>query len=48
MTETPQNNGRLLIYAPVSVYGAPEGWFIEKQAANGLRLWAENFDQVTV
>ncbi len=48
MTETPQNNGRLLIYAPVSIYGTPEGWFIEKQAANGLRLWAENFDHVTV
>lgn len=48
MTETPHKNGRLLIYAPVSVYGTPQGWFIEKQAANGLRLWAENFDHVTV
>ncbi|WP_342069649.1 glycosyltransferase [Yoonia algicola] len=48
MTETSEKNGRLLIYAPVSVYGTPEGWLVDKQAANGLRLWAENFAHVTV
>jgi glycosyltransferase involved in cell wall biosynthesis len=48
MTDTSEKNGRLLIYAPVSVYGTPEGWLVDKQAANGLRLWAENFAHVTV
>ncbi|MDX8353107.1 glycosyltransferase [Cognatiyoonia sp. IB215182] len=40
--------GRLLIYAPVPLYGTPDNWMIEAQAANGLRLWAENFDRVTI
>lgn len=40
--------GRLLIYAPVPLYGTPDNWMIEAQAANGLRLWAENFDHVTI
>ncbi|MEO0929070.1 MAG: glycosyltransferase [Pseudomonadota bacterium] len=40
--------GRLLIYAPVPLYGDPANWIVEKQAANGVRLWAENFDHVTV
>lgn len=48
MTRVPTRKGRLLIYAPVPLHGSPDNWFIEKQAANGLRLWAENFDHVTV
>ncbi len=40
--------GRLLIYAPVPLYGDPNRWMIEAQAANGLRLWADNFDHVTI
>jgi glycosyltransferase involved in cell wall biosynthesis len=48
MTGSSVKDGRLLIYAPVPVYSSPEGWFLERQAANGLRLWAEHFDHVTV
>lgn len=48
MTTQKPNEGRLLIYAPVPVFGTPDGWVVERQAANGLRLWAENFDHVTV
>jgi colanic acid/amylovoran biosynthesis glycosyltransferase len=48
MTDTPRKTGRLLIFAPVPVYGSPEGWFVERQAANGLRLWTEHFDHLTV
>ena len=38
----------LLIYAPVPVYQGPSGIYAEAQAVNGLRLWADHFDQVTV
>lgn len=38
----------LLIYAPVPLYEGTEGFVLEDQACNGLRLWAENFDTVTV
>lgn len=37
----------LLIYAPVPVFGETPT-HIEKQASNGLRLWAENFDRLIV
>lgn len=36
----------LLIYAPVPIYAGPDGYLLEDQACNGLRLWAENFDRV--
>lgn len=39
---------RLLIYAPVPLYKTAEGDFLEGQACNGLRLWAENFAALTV
>lgn len=39
----------LLLYVHVPVHSAPDGeLMIERQAANGLRLWAENFGHVTV
>lgn len=38
----------LLIYAPVPLYQTGDGYLLEDQACNGLRLWAENFDTVTV
>ena len=43
-----QRKGRLLIYAPVPLYGDPDNWLVETQAANGLRLWADNFEHVTI
>lgn len=36
----------LLIYAPVPLFHSPEGYWLEDQACNGLRLWAENFSRV--
>jgi colanic acid/amylovoran biosynthesis glycosyltransferase len=36
----------LLIYAPVPLCHSPEGYWLEDQACNGLRLWAENFSRV--
>ncbi len=36
----------LLIYAPVPLFQGPSGFLLEDQACNGLRLWAENFEQV--
>ena len=38
----------LLIYAPVPLFRKNGEWFLENQACNGLRLWAENFDHVLV
>lgn len=39
---------RLLLYAPVPLYRKNGHLFLEDQARNGLRLWAENFDYLTV
>lgn len=41
----PEN---LLIYAPVPLYASSQGFLQENQACNGLRLWAENFETVSV
>jgi len=38
----------LLLYAPVPIYASEQGYLLEDQACNGLRLWAENFDRVIV
>lgn len=38
----------LLIYAPVPLFQRDGELYIERQALNGVRLWAENFDFVTV
>lgn len=42
----PRHDDSLLIYAPVPVFRGPDGYLLEDQACNGLRLWAENFDRV--
>jgi glycosyltransferase involved in cell wall biosynthesis len=38
----------LLIYAPVPLHLFEGELYIERQAVNGLHLWARHFDQVTV
>jgi len=38
----------LLIYAPVPLFKGPEGYLLEDQACNGLRLWSKHFSKVTV
>ena len=39
--------GRLLIYAPVPLFRFGGELYVERQAINGLRLWANHFDHVT-
>jgi len=39
---------RLLIYAPVPLHRHNGQLYLEDQASNGLRLWADNFDYLTV
>jgi colanic acid/amylovoran biosynthesis glycosyltransferase len=46
--ERHRSKGNLLLYAPVPLYQSEDGFLLEDQACNGLRLWAENFDTVTV
>lgn len=41
-------NDTLLLYAPVPLYSSENGYLLEDQACNGLRLWAENFKHVIV
>lgn len=38
----------LLIYAPVPLFRSGDELFLEAQACNGLRLWAQNFEHTTV
>lgn len=38
----------MLLYAPVPLYSSKDGYMLEDQACNGLRLWAENFERVIV
>lgn len=40
------NSGKLLIYAPVPLVQTETSLYLEDQACNGLRLWAENFEEV--
>lgn len=44
----PVTNKALLLYAPVPLYASAQGYLLEDQACNGLRLWADNFDHVIV
>lgn len=39
-------SGKLLIFAPVPLVQTDAGLHLEDQACNGLRLWAENFEQM--
>ncbi|WP_282076733.1 glycosyltransferase [Epibacterium ulvae] len=49
MTVEPQGMcPTLLIYAPVPLYRYAGEFFVESQAINGLRLWAQHFHHVTV
>ena len=43
---TPPPDGVLLIYAPVALHRGADGFHIERQAVNGLRLWARHFARV--
>lgn len=47
MTVT-QNLPSLLIYAPVPLFFCAGEYYVERQAVNGLRLWAQHFHPVTV
>ena len=38
----------LLIYAPVPLFKGKDGYLMEDQACNGLRLWSTHFSKVTV
>lgn len=40
-------SGKILIYAPVPLVQTEKGLYLENQACNGLKFWAENFDEVT-
>lgn len=46
--DTLSKSGTLLLYAPVPLFSGEEGFLLEDQACNGLRLWAENFERVIV
>jgi colanic acid/amylovoran biosynthesis glycosyltransferase len=41
-------NQTLLLYAPVPLYASAQGYLLEDQACNGLKLWADHFDHVIV
>ena len=41
-------NDTLLLYAPVPIYSSDQGYLLEDQACNGVRLWAENFGRVII
>ena len=45
MSAAPQDDS-LLIYAPVPLHGPEGALTLERQACNGLHLWAENFERV--
>ncbi|MFT4961430.1 MAG: colanic acid/amylovoran biosynthesis glycosyltransferase [Paracoccaceae bacterium] len=47
MRSLPQDDS-LLIYAPVPVFRRDGQLYIERQALNGVRLWAANFAFVTI
>lgn len=38
----------LLLYAPVPLFSSNDGYWLEDQACNGLRLWAEHFERLIV
>lgn len=48
MTQATGTDGTLLLYAPVPLFRSGGEIWLERQAVNGLRLWAANFDRVTV
>ena len=42
------SGGRLLIVLPLKIYVIGNRLFTDTQACNGLRLWLENFQFVTI
>lgn len=44
----PPRDNTLLIYAPVPLFQRDGQLLIERQALNGVQLWADNFDFVTI
>jgi colanic acid/amylovoran biosynthesis glycosyltransferase len=45
-TQMTVDGRTLLLYAPVPLFSSDQGYLLEDQATNGLRLWAENFERV--
>lgn len=45
-SQTYARDDRLLIYAPVPLYRFGGALYVERQAINGLRLWAKHFSEV--
>jgi glycosyltransferase involved in cell wall biosynthesis len=43
-----KRSDRLLLVLPIQAYSSEGRVFIDKQACNGLRLWLENFQNVTL
>jgi len=43
-----ENDDTLLLYAPVPLYKGEQGFLLEDQACNGLRLWSQHFTKVIV
>ncbi|MBB5685621.1 glycosyltransferase [Sphingobium boeckii] len=43
-----RKSGSLFLVLPLPIYNVEGRFFIESQACNGLRLWLENFDFVTL
>jgi colanic acid/amylovoran biosynthesis glycosyltransferase len=48
VTTKMNRNGRILLVLPLPLYRIGDETFIDTQACNGLRLWLENFDAVTL
>ena len=42
------DNDTLLIYAPVPLFKGKDGYLLEDQACNGLRLWSQHFSKLIV
>jgi colanic acid/amylovoran biosynthesis glycosyltransferase len=43
-----EKSGRILLVLPLGIYRVGQDLFIDTQACNGLRLWLDNFDAVTL
>ncbi len=48
MPRTDHNDSSLLLEISVPFRRDSDGWLVEAQALNGMRLWAEHFSHVTV
>lgn len=41
-------NDTLLLWAPVPLYSSDQGYLLEDQACNGMKLWTEHFSRVII